>query len=296
MENKNVAQGLFFGGFASCVAEICTLPIDVTKTRMQLQGEGGGARQYKTVFDAVPKIMRTEGPAALFKGVKPALLRQATYGSMRYGFYTPIKNALGMRPGEDCLWKKILSGALSGAVSSGLANPTDLIKVRMQVDGMRAGQHAYNGLIDAGVSIIRHEGVLGLWKGVIPTCSRATVLAAAELASYDEIKTRLRRSGYFNDGLALHVGSALSAGFIGTFFSNPFDVTKSRLMSQPFDAAGKGTRYSGMLDCFVQSAQKEGPFSLQKGFFPNYCRVGPRVLIIFVVMEQMRSFVNSSPT
>ncbi len=37
MESKNVWKGLAYGGVASCIAEAATLPIDVVKTRLQLQ-------------------------------------------------------------------------------------------------------------------------------------------------------------------------------------------------------------------------------------------------------------------
>ena len=46
--------------------------------------------------------------------------------------------------------------------------------------------------------------------------------------------------------------------------------------------------YSGMVDCFIKSSQKEGPMSLYNGFWPNFGRVVPRVTIVFVVMEQLK--------
>lgn len=90
--------------------------------------------------------------------------------------------------------KRILAGAGSGALASAICNPTDLIKVRMQADGMgsSAGQPPrYRSLVHAFRSIVAAEGVRGLYKGVGPTCGRATVLAAAELATYDEVRVWL---------------------------------------------------------------------------------------------------------
>lgn len=85
----------------------------------------GAKREYKNAFDAAVKIVKGEGPTALFKGLSPALLRQSTYGSMRYGFYTPIKKVMGMEdPKNVSLWKKVVAGSLAGAVSSAMCNPT----------------------------------------------------------------------------------------------------------------------------------------------------------------------------
>ena len=53
-------------------------------------------------------------------------------GSLRYGLYSPIKDAIGFRGVEKRdipLWGKVIAGSLSGTFSSIIANPTDLIKV-----------------------------------------------------------------------------------------------------------------------------------------------------------------------
>ncbi len=43
----------------------------------------------------------------------------------------------------------------------------------------------YRGFVHALTDIVKTEGALGLYKGVGPNCGRATVLAAAELSTYD---------------------------------------------------------------------------------------------------------------
>ena len=86
----------------------------------------------------------------------------------------------------------------------------------------------------------------------------------------------------FTEGLPLHAATALCSGFIAAFVANPFDVCKSRVMK---DDAG---RYKGMTDCFRQTLKEEGIASFWKGFIPAWARVGPRVVICFVVMEQLK--------
>ncbi len=41
MENSSVIKGLVYGGFASMLADVITLPVDTTKTRLQLSGTSG---------------------------------------------------------------------------------------------------------------------------------------------------------------------------------------------------------------------------------------------------------------
>ena len=71
-----------------------------------------GVKMYNGTMDCASKLVKAEGPGALFKGLPPALLRQSTYGSLRYGLYGPIKNSMGECKGLVHLhstWKAQLS-------------------------------------------------------------------------------------------------------------------------------------------------------------------------------------------
>lgn len=62
---------------------------------------------------------------------------------------------------------KIASGVTCGALASGLFNPCDVVKVRMQADGMGAAKGTparYSGLVNAFTTIGRTEGLGGLYK------------------------------------------------------------------------------------------------------------------------------------
>lgn len=149
------------------------MPVDVVKTRLQMDGSGGSVKLYNGSMDCAAKLAKSEGPGALFKGLPPALVRQSTYGSLRYGLYGPIKNSMGIKAGEKVpLWKKILAGGSAGGIASAVANPTDLIKVRLQTDGMTKDAEGkylpkrFNGMVHAFTTVVKEEGVLALWTGV----------------------------------------------------------------------------------------------------------------------------------
>lgn len=55
-------------------------------------------------------------------------------------------------------------------------------------------------------------------------------------------------------------GSA--AGIVGKYIEYPFDTVKVRLQSQPDT---RPLRYTGPLDCFRQSLQKDGFFGIYRG-------------------------------
>ena len=60
-------------------------------------------------------------------------MRESTYSTIRLGMYEPFKNLLGGKdPKNTPIYIKMLAGSMSGCIGSFLANPTDILKVRMQ--------------------------------------------------------------------------------------------------------------------------------------------------------------------
>jgi solute carrier family 25 (mitochondrial uncoupling protein), member 8/9 len=220
MDTSNWWKGLAFGAFSSMVADCLTLPIDVTKTRLQISG-AGGTKLYDGIFDCVGKTARNEGVAALWKGLEPALWRQCFYGGLRYGLYGPIKEKLapGVPKKDLPLSLKILAGGLSGTVSQGLANPCDVVKVRMMAPPGKSGGTNYRWFLQALIQIGKTEGVGGLYKGVTANVSRAASLAAAEMSVYDQVKTKLLHEYEWEEGLGMHAFSATCSGFAAAFAS-----------------------------------------------------------------------------
>ena len=95
--------------------------------------------------------------------------------------------------GPFVVWRSSASALYAFPCSVSRELPPRVIpdeQVRMMADGMKSTGTGprYTGLFNAFTQIVQKEGVLGLWKGVGPTCGRATVLAAAELATYDEVR------------------------------------------------------------------------------------------------------------
>lgn len=81
-----------------------------------------------------------------------------------------------------------------------------------------------------------------------------------------------------------------------TAFDNTrIDVIKTRLMSQPTNAAGKGSLYAGMGDCAKQTFQEGGVQAFYKGFIPNWMRKAPWCIIFFVTYEKYRAAICEQP-
>jgi len=149
------------GSLAGMSQVIFTNPIEIIKIRLQIQGEGGFARQ--SAFN----IIRSLGFFGLYKGVSACLLRDIPFSMIYFPTYAHIKKDI-FKEGENgkrlSAFELLLSGAGSGAVAAFLVTPADVIKTRLQVMA-KQNQTTYNGLTDAAIKITREEGFKALFKG-----------------------------------------------------------------------------------------------------------------------------------
>uniref|UniRef100_UPI00398E7872 brain mitochondrial carrier protein 1 isoform X2 n=1 Tax=Pristiophorus japonicus TaxID=55135 RepID=UPI00398E7872 len=276
-----------YGGLASVTAEFGTFPIDLTKTRLQVQGQIIDSQykeiKYRGMFHALLRICKEEGLRALYSGISPALLRQASYGTIKIGTYQSLKRLFVSRPEDETLFVNVLCGILAGVVSSSIANPTDVLKIRMQAQsGLCQGS-----MIGNFIHIYQQEGTRGLWRGVSLTAQRAAIVVGVELPVYDITKKHIILSGWMGDTVYTHFLSSFTCGLAGALASNPVDVVRTRTMNQKV-LSGSRLIYKGTLDGLLQTCKTEGFLALYKGFWPNWLRLGPWNIIFFITYEQLR--------
>jgi solute carrier family 25 protein 34/35 len=266
-----------------------TNPAEVVKTRLQLDGEGGGRpRQYRGVADALLKIGRQEGLAGLQKGLVPALAYQVAMNGCRLGLYEPMQRMYHAATGleRDSTLLRVLSGASSGMVGATLGSPLYLVKNRLQASSTHFAAketHAYSGAIDGLRKIYAAEGVRGLFRGVDGAQPRVMVGSATQLSTYDHCKGLAAQAG-LPPGVAQHAAASFISSLVTVTMMNPFDVVSTRL----YQSAGRATRYAGPLDCGIKTVRAEGWAALQKGWLAQYARLGPHTIITFLLLEQVK--------
>lgn len=95
----------------------------------------------------------------VFYRIGPAVLRQATYGTIKFGTYYSLKKVIAEHT-EENIATNVFCAVTAGAISSAIANPTDVLKVRMQVLGASGNTSLYGCFKE----IYTHEGIPGLWR------------------------------------------------------------------------------------------------------------------------------------
>lgn len=279
------------------MAEMATFPLDTAKTRQQLQGQVGdrqwASSRYRSTLHTLLTISREEGFVSIYRGLSPALVRQGVYGTIKFGLYYSSKDLakrLVKQPHHrESMLVNLCCAAVAGSASAALANPTDVIKVRMQ-----SGVYPGGTLWSVATAIYRVEGLRGLWRGVSPTAQRAALVAGVQLPVYDSAKACLLTQGV-KDGAVCHLMASVLAGLSACLASNPIDVVRTRMMvqkrrtiAQPSWALTQQTYYTSAIRCGLHTVRSEGPLALYRGFFPAFARMGPWNVIFFLVYEQLQ--------
>lgn len=270
---RRLGINIFVGAGSSSVAGCITNPIDVVKTEMQIAGKRAAGPSSLGMFSTLQKRISQRGILSLWAGVPAMVLRSFFYAGIRLGTYDPIKDALGARD-NPTLWRKILAGTISGSLGAAAANPVEVVKTRMQADPRR-----YRSIAAAFVKMTSTEGLESFSKGLAPHIFRGAAVTASQIGIYDETKHSLKQYSGLQDGLVLRFSSSMVAGLVTTTVSNPFDVIKTRAMTQ---FRGSVLTVSRTL------VAEEGLRGFLKGWSANYSRLGPHTVIVFLVYEQIR--------
>lgn len=293
-------------GTAACFADAVTFPIDTTKVRLQLQGErmkgtlNGTAvvpstMKYRGLFHAIGVIAREEGARGLYKGLIPGLQRQMCFSSIRLGLYDEFKTfyydlfCKNKKSKDMPISIRMLAGITTGSLSVIVAQPTDVVKIRMQGQGTTSTR-IYKNSREAYRTIAAEEGIRGLWKGIMPNIARNIAVGVTEMVTYDVTKHKIVTSGILGDGIPCHFLSAFNAGFIAVVISSPVDVTKTRYMNSP---PGK---YSGVLQCAREIYTLSGWSGFYKGCVPYFVRICSWSIVMFMTYEQLKYYLAPKTT
>jgi len=287
--------GFLAGGLAACGAVTFTNPIELVKTRMQLQGElatHSSEKVYKNPFQALIKIYQNEGIKGTQKGLVCAYIYQLGLNGCRLGLYEPSRNILNsiFYPNNDPnhiqnVPINVIAGAMSGIAGAIVGSPLFLIKTRMQSysggKSIAIGEQThYKNFIDGFGKIIKTDGIKGLFRGVDAAIIRTGMGSSVQLPIYNYVKHFLQRHDLIKEGTGLHLISSTFAGFGVGIVMNPGDVVLTRMYNQ------KGNLYKGPIDCFIKTVKNEGIFALYKGFGAQMLRIAPHTILTLTFMEQ----------
>jgi solute carrier family 25 oxoglutarate transporter 11 len=273
------------GGTSAMVGTIIVFPLDVIKLRLQLHSESG---MRISAAQAYHEIHSNEGYKGFFRALDPAILRQVTAGSLRFGTYRLMSEHLrNTKHRENTMLERVYLSLVSGFLGGVLGTPWEVVIVRMQADQALPTykRRNYTNPFNAFYRIAKEEGISSIWKGSGITVFIIMLLNLGMLGSYDAVKYELKTlSGRTEDTKEIRVLASGAAGAIASVLGLPFDNVKMKLQNMKKMPNGEFP-YKGAFDCFRKSIKNEGVRGLWTGLPVFALTFAPFTMLTLLVQD-----------
>ncbi|KAK6539636.1 hypothetical protein TWF694_009842 [Orbilia ellipsospora] len=301
----------------------------LTKSTESCLIESTASHRFTGTWEGLVKIARNEGLPSLYRGLSPTLLMSVPanviyftgYESLRYSNKSPIsKLSDNMAP--------LIAGSLARTIAATVIAPLELFKTRLQAAshpkgvataaGEAAGDSvsAFRQTIMSVRSMVAHEGVASLWRGLMLTLWRDVPFSGIYWWGYETVRGFLASERY---GRKHHLGpierhrvdnetlsqeedkatftdsfvAGATSGAVAAFVTTPFDVGKTRrqVWRAASDVAGDANTTTmmksegSMPKVLMEIYQTEGMRGLFRGCVPRMLKVAPACAIMISSYE-----------
>jgi solute carrier family 25 carnitine/acylcarnitine transporter 20/29 len=171
-------------------------PIELVKTQLQVSGVGKSSKQHKQKkeWQVARDIVKADGIRGLGRGMGLTIAREVpAFGAYFLGYEYFYKHGTNLFPD----WQftvTMFAGGMAGVCCWCASYPQDVIKTRMQADGV-VGKPKYKNFIHC-YNVTRLEGSLfnpysAFWRGFGATAIRAFPVNAITFTVVDVMATNL---------------------------------------------------------------------------------------------------------
>eukprot|EP00948_MAST-09A_sp_MAST-9A-sp1_P000322 g322.t1 len=198
---REVLVDLFAGSLGGVAGIVVGHPLDVIKTRLQ---STSSPYQGLSISYTVRHTLQKEGPGAFLKGILPPIIGAAPYQAVCFASYQWAYNfqTKTLPPAyrfEDDGNSVLVAGLFSGAATTLVTTPMDLIKIALQLEtGKSVNKHSSrsNGSSIARCrsvinDIWKKNGSLGFFRGMGACLVRDVPTTGVYFLTYDFIKAYL---------------------------------------------------------------------------------------------------------
>ncbi|KAK8091962.1 hypothetical protein PG997_002323 [Apiospora hydei] len=248
------------GSTGAVLANALVYPLDIVKTRLQVQVKRnpndpdhhhhhGNEPHYTSTWDAIQKIVASDGLAGLYAGMEGALLGVASTNFAYFYWYSTL--ALG---------------AVAGALAQLCTIPVAVVTTRQQTQAKTERK----SFLETGREVVEGEdGLFGLWRGLKASLV-LVVNPAITYGAYERLK-----SGMFPSKTRLTPGEAFFLGAMSkamaTIATQPLIVAKVGLQSKP-PAVRKGKPFKSFIEVMRFILDNEGPWACSRASAPRSSR------------------------
>ncbi|KAF8269630.1 mitochondrial tricarboxylate transporter [Lactarius quietus] len=277
-KKEKPTHSLVAGATAGAVEAFVTYPTEFVKTRSQF----GGKRE--PLLTIIQETVRSHGVRGLYAGCTALVVGNSVKAGVRFVSYDRFKQALADKDGKVSAPRSLLAGLGAGLMEAVFAvTPSETIKTKL-IDDSKRPQPRFRGLVHGTVSIVREEGLRGIYRGLFPVMMRQGANSAIRFTTYATLKqfvqSRTRPGQTLPSSVTFGMGAI--AGLVTVYTTMPLDVIKTRMQSLEARA-----QYRNSLHCVYRIFTEEGVRRFWTGTTPRLARLVMSGGIVFTIYEKV---------
>jgi len=236
------------GGLCCSVTHGAVCPIDVVKTRMQLDPQ----KYNKGMISAFRSVVQAEGVGVLSTGLGATAAGYFVQGWFKFGGVEFFKVNIAQRLGERKAWENrtgiyLASAAMAEFIADLFLCPLEAVRIRSVSDS------TFPKGLGAGMSrMLATDGPLGFYAGLGPILFKQIPYTMAKFAVqgktaemiYGSMRTTPDQQSK-GTNISISLASGVVAGVVAAIVSHPADTLLSRINKK--GAGGSGSTTSRLL-------------------------------------------------
>ncbi|KAG2225315.1 hypothetical protein INT45_005559 [Circinella minor] len=283
------------GSFGAMFALTLVYPLDIIKTRIQVQAKHDGVddkeqEHYNSALDGIKQIMGKEGVAGLYAGLGSSLLGTASTNFTYFYCYSLVRDFYNKNynpgGGTSSAAMELLLGAIAGAMTTLVTTPIAVLTTRQQTLPSNERQ----GIFGTATTILAEEGVAGLWKGIRPSLILC-VNPAITYGSFEKMKQFVLETMKWNmtPGVNFIVGAISKT--LATIVTYPYIMAKVRLQWKPSkELQDKVEPYKGAGDVLARVLKQDGFFGWYKGMSTQISKAVLSQALLFMMKDLFTNY------
>ncbi|KAJ3979378.1 mitochondrial tricarboxylate transporter [Lentinula detonsa] len=251
------------GTTAGALEAFITYPTEFVKTRSQNRSRN----------------LKTKGVLGLYSGCTALVLGNAVIAGVRFISYDHFKSVLANAEGKVSAPRSLVAGLGAGMVEAIFAvTPSETIKTKL-IDDANRPKPQYCDLVHGSVTIVRQEGLAGIYRGLLPVMMRQGANSAVRFTTYSTLKRFVQ--GTARPGQTLP--SAITFASIGAIAGLvTYYVIKTRMQS-----LSAHSQYRNSFHC------EEGVRRFWTGTTPRLVKLVMSGGIVFTVYENVMGVLKA---
>ncbi|KAI6073527.1 hypothetical protein LUU34_01242100 [Aix galericulata] len=278
------------GAVAGIMEHSVMYPVDSVKTRMQSLQPDPKA-QYRSVYEALKKIVLTEGFWRPLRGINVTMLGAGPAHAMYFACYEKIKKSLSdtIQHGGNSHLANGIAGSVATLLHDAVMNPAEaVVKQRMQMFNS-----PYKSVLQCVRTVRRTEGLGAFYRSYTTQLTMNVPFQAIHFITYEFMQEQVNPRREYNP--LSHVFAGGVAGAVAAAATTPLDVCKTLLNTQENTALSSlniSGHLSGMVNAFRTVYKLGGIAGYFRGVQARVIYQIPSTAIAWSVYEFFKYFLT----